>query len=95
MIESELQYVTPFAIVTSATLRECYYYTFISMRLSRANLKARESVFGAGSEAYRGEIQATCPASLSECVMALEDCCEEARKPMSRLIKRLEPVEAD
>jgi len=46
---------------------------------SRANLKARESVFGAGPELYRGEIQATCPASLSECVMALEDCCEEAR----------------
>jgi len=48
------------------------------MRLSRANLKARESVFGTGPEVYRGEIQATCPASLSECVMALEDCCEEA-----------------
>ncbi|KIL70424.1 hypothetical protein M378DRAFT_189929 [Amanita muscaria Koide BX008] len=54
-------------------------------RLSRANLKARESVFGAGSEIYRGEIQATCPASLSECVMALEDCCEEAYEAQNLL----------
>ncbi|KAG6854466.1 hypothetical protein C0991_006545 [Blastosporella zonata] len=48
-------------------------------RLSRANLKARESVFAGGSELYRGDIQAICPPNLEECVMAMEDCCEEAR----------------
>ncbi|KAF8076785.1 Spc19-domain-containing protein [Lyophyllum atratum] len=47
-------------------------------RLSRANLKARESVFAGGPEMYRGDIQAICPPNLEECVMAMEDCCEEA-----------------
>jgi len=47
-------------------------------RLSRANLKARESVFAGGPELYRGDIQAICPPNLEECVMAMEDCCEEA-----------------
>jgi len=46
-------------------------------RLSRANLKARESVFAGGPELYRGDIQAICPPNLEECVMAMEDCCEE------------------
>ncbi|KAF8635018.1 hypothetical protein AX15_000599 [Amanita polypyramis BW_CC] len=53
--------------------------------LSRANLKARESVFGAGPEAYRGEMQAICPPSLAECVSALEDCCEEAHEAQQLL----------
>lgn len=48
-------------------------------RLSRANLKARESVFAGGPELYRGDIQALCPPNLAECVMGLEDCCEEVR----------------
>ncbi|KAG6916477.1 hypothetical protein DXG01_006671 [Tephrocybe rancida] len=48
-------------------------------RLSRANLKGRESVFAGGPELYRGDIQAICPPNLEECVMAMEDCCEEAR----------------
>ncbi|KAG6812944.1 hypothetical protein H0H92_015264 [Tricholoma furcatifolium] len=48
-------------------------------RLSRAHLKARESVFAGGPELYRGDIQAICPPNLEECVMAMEDCCEEAR----------------
>ncbi|KAK0461636.1 Spc19-domain-containing protein [Desarmillaria tabescens] len=47
-------------------------------RLSRANLKARESVFASGPEIYKGEIQAVCPPNLAECVAAMEDCCEEA-----------------
>ncbi|KAF9462030.1 Spc19-domain-containing protein [Collybia nuda] len=47
-------------------------------RLSRANLKARESIFAGGPEIYRGDIQAICPPNLAECVMAMEDCCEEA-----------------
>ncbi|KAF5388373.1 hypothetical protein D9615_000747 [Tricholomella constricta] len=47
-------------------------------RLSRVNLKGRESVFTGGPELYRGDIQAICPPNLEECVMAMEDCCEEA-----------------
>ncbi|KAF8897866.1 Spc19-domain-containing protein, partial [Infundibulicybe gibba] len=39
--------------------------------------KARESVFAGGSELYRGDIEAICPPNLPDCVMALEDCCEE------------------
>lgn len=46
-------------------------------RLSRANLKARESIFTSGPDLYRGDIQARCPPDLEECVMAMEDCCEE------------------
>ncbi|PPQ94802.1 hypothetical protein CVT25_007439 [Psilocybe cyanescens] len=47
-------------------------------RLSRANLKARESIFASRPEQYIGDIQARCPPDLEECVMAMEDCCEEA-----------------
>ena len=46
-------------------------------RLSRAHLKGRESVFAGGPEQYRGDTQASCPPDLEECVMAMEDCCEE------------------
>ncbi|KAH6914614.1 Spc19-domain-containing protein [Coprinopsis sp. MPI-PUGE-AT-0042] len=46
-------------------------------RLSRAPLKGRESVFHSGPEHYLGDTQAMCPPSLEECVMAMEDCCEE------------------
>ena len=46
-------------------------------RLSRANLKARESIFTGGPEQYIGDTQARCPPDLEECVMAMEDCCEE------------------
>ncbi|KAF9527972.1 Spc19-domain-containing protein [Crepidotus variabilis] len=45
--------------------------------LSRANVKARESVFASGPEHYIGDAQARCPPDLEECVLALEDCCEE------------------
>ncbi|KAJ6602156.1 hypothetical protein B0H10DRAFT_2230268 [Mycena sp. CBHHK59/15] len=47
-------------------------------RLSRANLKGRESLFAGGPDLYRGDIQAICPPSLEECVLLMEDCCEEA-----------------
>ncbi|KAF9039675.1 hypothetical protein BDZ89DRAFT_1060820 [Hymenopellis radicata] len=44
-------------------------------RLSRANLKARDSVFNSGHD-----FKAICPPNLIDCVMAMEDCCEEARQ---------------
>ncbi|KAF7298101.1 hypothetical protein HMN09_01031500 [Mycena chlorophos] len=45
-------------------------------RLSRANIKGRDSIFtGGASELYRAE---PCPPSLQECVLLMEDCCEEA-----------------
>ncbi|KAJ7782791.1 Spc19-domain-containing protein [Mycena metata] len=47
-------------------------------RLSRANLKGRESVFAGGPDLYRGDIQAICPPSLEDCVAIMEDCCEKA-----------------
>ncbi|KAJ3533449.1 hypothetical protein NMY22_g7326 [Coprinellus aureogranulatus] len=47
-------------------------------RLSRLPLKGRESVFTSGPEQYIGDAYASCPPSLEECVMAMEDCCEEA-----------------
>ncbi|KJA29603.1 hypothetical protein HYPSUDRAFT_31538 [Hypholoma sublateritium FD-334 SS-4] len=49
-------------------------------RLSRANLKARESIFSGGPDQYLGDTQARCPPDLAECVMAMEDCCEEAHE---------------
>ncbi|THU77916.1 hypothetical protein K435DRAFT_973740 [Dendrothele bispora CBS 962.96] len=48
-------------------------------RLSRANLKARDSIFVRGPELHRGDIQ-VCPPDLEECVRGLEDCCEEAHE---------------
>lgn len=52
----------------------------IMSRLSRANVKARESIFTSGPEQYIGDTQARCPPDLEECVMAMEDCCEEVYK---------------
>ncbi|KIY51678.1 hypothetical protein FISHEDRAFT_64179 [Fistulina hepatica ATCC 64428] len=49
-------------------------------RLSRANLRARDSIFTSGPEVYRGDFHATCPVDLEECVMTLEDCNEETRE---------------
>lgn len=46
-------------------------------RLSRANVKARESIFTSGPEQYIGDTLARCPPDLEECVLAMEDCCEE------------------
>lgn len=46
-------------------------------RLSRANVKARESIFASGPEQYIGDTLARCPPDLEECVLAMEDCCEE------------------
>lgn len=50
---------------------------FKMSRLSRVNVKARESVFAIGPEHYIGDTQARCPPDLQECVTAMEDCCEE------------------
>ncbi|KAJ7076876.1 Spc19-domain-containing protein [Mycena belliarum] len=47
-------------------------------RLSRANLRGRESVFAGGPDLYRGEIQAICPPGLEECVAMMDNCCEQA-----------------
>ncbi|PPQ71364.1 hypothetical protein CVT24_011750 [Panaeolus cyanescens] len=47
-------------------------------RSLRDTFKARESIFTSGPEQYIGDIQARCPPDLEECVMAMEDCCEEA-----------------
>lgn len=46
-------------------------------RLSRANIKARESIFTTGPNLYRTEALTVCPPDLEECVAAMEDCCEE------------------
>lgn len=62
-------------------------------RLSRANFKARESVFAGGPDLYRGDIQAICPPNLAECVMAAEDCCEEVREvPAYKLTPLTKPA---
>lgn len=39
--------------------------------------RTRDSVFTGGSEQYRGDANAICPPNLRECVLAMEDCCEE------------------
>lgn len=56
-------------------------------RLSRANLKARESVFAGGPELYRGDTQAICPPSLEECVFTMLDCCEEECLELTNLCR--------
>ena len=56
--------------------------SFQMSRLSRANIKARESIFASGPEQYIGDIQARCPPDLEECVLAMEDCCEEVLPPL-------------
>jgi len=50
---------------------------FTMSRLSRANLKARESIFTSGPSIHRVDPVAQCPPDLEECVAAIEDCCEE------------------
>lgn len=57
-------------------------------RLSRANLEARESIFSRGPEHYIGDAQARCPPDIVECVMAMEDCCEEVCRPLSKKTHR-------
>jgi len=39
--------------------------------------RPRESVFTGGFDPYRGDVNAVCPPNLRECVLAMEDCCEE------------------
>ncbi|KAG1891197.1 Spc19-domain-containing protein [Suillus subluteus] len=40
--------------------------------------RPRESVFTGGLDPYRGDVNVVCPPNLRECVLAMEDCCEEA-----------------
>jgi hypothetical protein len=49
-------------------------------------------VFAGGPELYRGDIQATCPPNLEECVMAMEDCCEEVMFIHFRSDSQFNPV---
>jgi DASH complex subunit SPC19 len=46
--------------------------------MSRHLRPARESIFTSGPDHYRGESQVLCPPNLRECVLAMEDCCQEA-----------------
>jgi hypothetical protein len=39
--------------------------------------KARESVFTLGLNQSQGEYLAVCSPNIMECVLAMEDCCEE------------------
>ncbi|KIM76427.1 hypothetical protein PILCRDRAFT_826434 [Piloderma croceum F 1598] len=47
--------------------------------------RGRDSVFAGGSEQYRGDTNAVCPPNLRECVLAMEDCCEEAHEAQQLL----------
>ncbi|KAI5828472.1 Spc19-domain-containing protein [Schizophyllum commune] len=46
-------------------------------RLSRANLRARDSIFAGSQDHHRVDVVQRCPASITECVANLEDSCEE------------------
>ncbi|KAA1466527.1 hypothetical protein DENSPDRAFT_831384 [Dentipellis sp. KUC8613] len=50
-------------------------------RVSRLSVRPRprDSIFPGGAELYRsGDAPAVCSPNLRECVLAMEDCCEEA-----------------
>ncbi|KAF8841580.1 hypothetical protein BDN67DRAFT_1010513 [Paxillus ammoniavirescens] len=47
--------------------------------------RPRESVFSGGHDLYRGDANAVCPPNLRECVLAMEDCCEEAHEAQQLL----------
>ncbi|KIJ69815.1 hypothetical protein HYDPIDRAFT_171793 [Hydnomerulius pinastri MD-312] len=47
--------------------------------------RPRESVFAGGPDLYRGDANAVCPPNLRECVLAMEDCCEEAHEAQQLL----------
>ncbi|KAF8452289.1 Spc19-domain-containing protein [Boletus edulis BED1] len=42
--------------------------------------RPRESVFAGSHDLHRGDVNAVCPPNLRECVLAMEDCCEEAQQ---------------
>ncbi len=50
-------------------------------RMSRLSVHPRyaprESVWAGNAELYRGDNNAVCSPFLRECVMAMEDCCDE------------------
>ncbi|KAG2349713.1 hypothetical protein BDR05DRAFT_871352 [Suillus weaverae] len=47
--------------------------------------RPRESVFTGGFDPYRGDVNVVCPPNLRECVLAMEDCCEEAHEAQQLL----------
>ena len=49
----------------------------------------RESVFAGSAEIYRGDNNAVCSPFLRECVMAMEDCCDEVRLFVSIVLTTL------
>ncbi|KAF9236210.1 Spc19-domain-containing protein [Melanogaster broomeanus] len=50
-----------------------------------STIPTRESVFAGGHDLYRGDANAVCPPNLRECVLAMEDCCEEAHEAQQLL----------
>ena len=64
-------------VVTDPWVDVCSSNPFTMSRLSRANLKARDSIFTSGPSIYRTDAMTLCPPDLEECVAAIEDCCEE------------------
>ncbi|EKM59892.1 uncharacterized protein PHACADRAFT_158305 [Phanerochaete carnosa HHB-10118-sp] len=50
----------------------------------------RESVFVGNSETYRGDSNFVCSPFLRECVVAMEDCCDEVHhSPLDMLLYSL------
>ncbi|KAG1768404.1 Spc19-domain-containing protein [Suillus occidentalis] len=47
--------------------------------------RPRESLFTGGLDPYRGDVNVVCPPNLRECVLAMEDCCEEAHEAQQLL----------
>ncbi|KAJ8594018.1 hypothetical protein M405DRAFT_858451 [Rhizopogon salebrosus TDB-379] len=47
--------------------------------------RSRESVFASGIDVHRSDANAVCPPNLRECVLAMEDCCEEAHEAQQLL----------
>lgn len=46
-------------------------------RLSRANIRARDSIFAGSQDNHRVDVVSRCPPSITECIANLEDSCEE------------------
>ena len=56
--------------------------------------KSRQSIFQSGSEQYTSDVNAICPPNLRECVIAMEDCCEEVRSRESLNIPLIDLIQA-
>lgn len=63
----------------SRVCRPCCRDAFLRVPMPRLSAlpRPRESVFTGSHEFYRGDANAVCPPNLRECVLAMEDCCEE------------------